>query len=151
LARMCTGHVLKDSGDVADSIPEEAATVIKAGPAGLTLDERDEQRYVLTDLLDDLRGTSDSVEAAFIGGRLLEVIGSLVLMGSLQWTGRGKWLARELADLDGGFGQRLSEGLTALAVSGCKQPLIDVVSDVLDGVGGPLTEGYAAGHFLKSP
>ena len=144
LARMCTGHVIKDIEGVAEEIQRRANAVISAGPAELTLEEREQRRYFLTDLLDDLRGTSDPVETVFIASHLLQTAGTLVLQSGRHWTGSGKWLARQLEEVDGEYGPRLVEGLRTLVATGRKDPLIAVVTEILDLAGGPLTEGYGA-------
>lgn len=146
LASMCTGHVLKDTGGIAGEIQQEAANIIAAGPSELTSDERAQRRYFLTDLLDDLRGTSDPIEELFIGTYLVQTAGILVLQNGRHWNGNGKWLARQLAEVDGEFAAALSQGLRTLTVNGDKQPLIEVVTAVLDAAGGPLTEGYTVGR-----
>lgn len=144
LARMCSGYVIKDFDGVAEEIQRQANTVISAGPAELTPEEREQRRYFLTDLLDDLRGTSDPIETVFIAGHLLQTAGMLVLQSGRHWTGSGKWLARQLEEVDGEFDSRLAEGLRVLVSTGDKNPLIEVVTEILGRAGGPLTEGYGA-------
>ncbi|CAG4917390.1 unnamed protein product, partial [Acidithrix sp. C25] len=56
-------------------IQEEARAIIDAGPAALTNEDRARRRYRLTDLLENLRGTSDHVETVFIASQLLREAG----------------------------------------------------------------------------
>jgi hypothetical protein len=145
LARMCgDGYVLRSFGDEAHEIQNEARKVIDAGPAALTDEEREQRRYRLTDLLDDLLGTSDSVEIVFIANQLLNMAGELALLSQRQWTGGGKWLARHLAAAPDDFANRLADAFRLLMTTDNKQPMIDIVSVILNLAGGPLTEGFGA-------
>jgi len=145
LARMCAdGYVLRSSGEEATEIQDEARMVIDAGPAALTDEERAQRRYRLTDLLDDLRGTSDSVEIVFIASQLLDLAGELALLSERRWIGGGKWLARHLAAASDDFANRLADAFRLLLATDDKQPMIEVVSAILYMAGGPLTEGFSA-------
>jgi len=145
LAQMCAdGYVLKDTGGIVSGIQDEARALINAGPPELTVEERDQRRYFLTDLLDDLRGSTDPVETVFIASHLLQTAGALALQSERRWTGAGKWMARHLENSPGDFASRLVAAFSVVLANGDKQPLIDVVSSVLSLAGGPLTEGYGA-------
>jgi len=145
LARMCAdGYVLRSLKDEADEIQGEAQKIIDDGPAALTDEEREQRRYRLTDLLDDLRGTSDSAEMVFIASQMLNMAGELALLSERRWTGAGKWLARHLAAAPDQFANRLADAFRMLIATDDKQPMIEVVSAILDLAGGPLTEGFGA-------
>jgi hypothetical protein len=145
LAAMCAdGHVLRSIGDEATEIQVEARTFIDAGPTALTYEESEQRRYRLTALLDDLRGTSDSVEVVFIAGQLLQETGELALLSERRWTGQGKWLARHLAEGPDDFAYRLANAIKVLLATGDKKPMIEGVSSILDLAGGPLTDGFVA-------
>ena len=145
LARMCAdGYILRDAWGEAADLQREARAVIDAGPAALTNEERLERRYALTDLLDDLRGSTNQIEIVFIAGQLLEMAGERVLVSERRWTGAGKWLARHLNDAPGEFANQLASALRTLVATGDKQPMISVVNEVLEQAGGPITEGFVA-------
>ena len=143
LARMCAdGYVLRDAWREAADLQREARTVIDAGPAALTDGERLQRRYALTDVLDDLRGSSNQVEIVFIAGQLLQMAGELALVSERRWSGAGKWLARHLDDAPGEFADQLASAFSSLVSTGDKQPMIDVVGEVLELAGGSITEGF---------
>lgn len=145
LAQMCAdGHVLRSVASEATEIQDEARTFIANGPPALTDVELEQRRYRLTDLLDDFRGSSDSVEIAFIASRLVEEAGDLALRSARRWTGTGKWLARHLDTAGDDLAIRLVHGLKTVLCANDKQPLIESISEVLDMAGGPLTEGFIA-------
>ena len=142
---MCAnGAVLRNLDHVGSDLQTEAQRVIDAGTMPLSSEELDQRRYGLTDTLDDLRGTTDPIEMAFIAGHLLASAGELVLLNRRRWTGQSKWLARHLAEAPGGFAGLLANGVYELQATGDKQPMINAVGAVLDLAGGPLTEGYRA-------
>ena len=143
---MCAdGYILRSFGEEATEIQFEARSTIDVGPAALTDEERELRRYRLTDLLDDLRGTSDSVDIVFIASQLLGMTEELALLSERRWTGAGKWLARHLENGPDEFASRLADAFRLLIATDDKQPMIEVASAILDLAGGPLTEGFG-GH-----
>lgn len=144
LARMCTGYVLRDVTDLADSIQLEAQGVIDAGPPELSVEQIDERRYHLTDLLDDFDGANDPDEIIFIAGQLIHQAGGLALASQRRWRGTGKWMVRQLNEAGGDVAGRLAQSFRAFVVTGEKDELHEVVLEVLSLAGGPLTDGYVA-------
>lgn len=70
LARMCAeGRLLVDVGGAGGRLQHEARALLEAGPPPVPAAELDRRRYMLTDSLDDLRGSRDPVEDVFIGRR----------------------------------------------------------------------------------
>lgn len=116
--------------------PEErqaaCARVLAEGPGPLAPAERDHVRYMLTDLVDDYQHASAD-EKPVLAAVLWLQAGSAALNLADHWVGTGKWLLRELRDLDEALAERW------LAARG--DPA-DFARMVLDQAGGPLFEGY---------
>jgi predicted nucleotidyltransferase len=143
LLRMCVdGHILVSDGDAAADIQDEARKRLGAGPPPVPEEKFLWLRYSMTDLLDDLRGATDSAELAFISSALLNSTAELLLLSNNRWLGAGKSLARQLADLDPDLIERLVGAQRALLADGNKEPLDRAVMETLNKTGGPLTEGY---------
>jgi hypothetical protein len=143
LARMCAeGRLLVDVGGAGGRLQHEARALLEAGLPPVPAAELDRRRYMLTDSLDDLRGSRDPVEDVFIGAGLVADAGELAVLAQGGWLASGKWVPRTLAALPGDLGQVLAGAARALARDGDKQPLDDAVTGVLGLAGGPLTEGY---------
>jgi hypothetical protein len=143
LLRMCAdGHVLVNEGGAATDIQAEARKRLDVGPPPVPSEKLLWLRYSITDLLDDLRGATDSAELVFIASALLNATGELLLLSNNRWLGAGKSLARYLADLDPDLLDRLVGAQRALLANGNKDPLDRAVTEVLNRAGGPLTEGY---------
>jgi hypothetical protein len=90
------------TGDAAEAavVRRRCATVLHGGPSPLTTKERNRLRYGLTDLLDDLAHSVDPAETAALAATLWLAIADAACAAAGHWTGRGKWAARELRDLD---------------------------------------------------
>ncbi|MQY21755.1 hypothetical protein NRB20_48680 [Nocardia sp. RB20] len=104
-------------------------------------------RYGVTDLLDDLAGAQDVNERLAIAVTLWQATSHLLLTAAGHWSGGGKWLHREVAHFDelGGttFASALADGMRAVALGEIRS-MVDIVTAVLDRVGGRLFEGYRA-------
>lgn len=116
----------------------EAEAHMAAGPPEPTRDELDIARYALTDLLDDLTHAVDADEREVITAALWTMAAQKLLLAENRWDGRGKWLLRELRELDPVAARdwvRARSGPEATAA---------FARTVLDRLGGPLFEGYRA-------
>jgi GNAT superfamily N-acetyltransferase len=124
---------------------QACAAVLAAGPGPLPPDEVDRARYRLTDLLDDLvHAVADDERTAITGtGWVAAADGALRLGG--HWVGTGKWLLRELRDMDPALADRW------LAAAGSADRLAAFVREVLDAAGGPLFDGYRAAGERPDP
>jgi hypothetical protein len=141
LVRMCAeGRILLSVEGAAERYADEAKALLEEGPKPPSAELLELRRYLLTDLLDDLRGCTDEVELAYLAGGLVTAASELVLLLANRWTGGGKWLPRRLAEVDSDLPGRLVEAQRA-AFSGERDLLEGVVLDVLRRAGGPLTEG----------
>jgi hypothetical protein len=137
LARMCTdGVVLVGAGGVAAAVRDEAKAVLAAGPPPPEPAELDRRRYGLSDLLDDLAGTSEEGEQAIICSCVVRETAELALVARGAWLGTGKWLLRELRAAD----PQLAEEL--LAAREDPPRLAALAGRVLAMAGGRLWDGY---------
>ena len=137
LTRMvATGVQLVGDKSHAESVQAECTKVLAAGPAPLTDAERDNIRYRLTDLLDDLTHVTDSGERTVIATTAWTSAAEQALALGQRWTGNGKWLLRELRALDPELAERwLIAHADPTAIAG-------FIHDVLAQAGGPLFSGY---------
>ena len=143
LLHMCAlGQVLVDRDGGAVGLQERAQARLAAGPALLSVTEREDRRYLISDLLDDLTGCQDGDELIFIGVRLLTAVGELVLLEKRVWLGRGKWLLRRLRQTDPGTCEQLVGGFRGLVAGGNPAALRQAAEVVLNRSGGRLMEGY---------
>jgi hypothetical protein len=116
----------------------ECARILAAGPPPLTREEIDRQRYALTDLIDDLNHAVDVAERITMTATGWVAAGDAALRLGGHWTGRGKWLLRELRDMDPELAGEW------LAAAGSAARTATFAREVLDRSGGPLFDGYRA-------
>ncbi|MFJ5234173.1 nucleotidyltransferase domain-containing protein [Kitasatospora sp. NPDC088391] len=137
-----TGLVLLDRDGHAARLVEEARAELLTGPQPLPAARREDLRYALTDLLDDLGDAPDRWEAQAIAAETLRTAAELLGDHHRAWIGTGKWFPRRLLAADPERAARLLEGQHLLAGTGDPAPLLAAAREVLDLVGGPLSDGY---------
>ena len=143
LLRMCAESVvLRDTAGVAADVREEARRRIAEGPAALTDRERDAMRYALTDLLDDLAGCRSDAERPYIAAAVTTRTARLALAAAGAWSGNGKALHRALRSVEPDLATRVVDAHRRAVCDASGGDLRAVAFDVLDRVGGPLSEGY---------
>jgi hypothetical protein len=116
----------------------EARALMTAGPPFPTQGELETARYGLTDLIDDLVHAVDAGDRVVIIGTLWTTAAQNLLLAENRWAGNGKWLLRELRDLDPAAAR------TWLAAAADPEATAAFARTVLDRLGGPLFEGYRA-------
>jgi ribosomal protein S18 acetylase RimI-like enzyme len=117
-------------------ITARCAAVLAAGPGPLPDAATAQQRYVLTDVLDDLVHATDPGERTAIAGYAWGTAGEAALRLGGHWVGRGKWLLRELRDLDPDLAGEW------LAAAGDPNRVAAFLRRLLKSAGGPLFDGY---------
>ncbi|GAB2580712.1 nucleotidyltransferase domain-containing protein [Kribbella endophytica] len=123
-------------GDPTDD-QKAAREHLDAGPPPLDQAETDNLRYALTDLLDDLTHApldEQAVIATYTWIRTAEA----TLQFRDHWVGNGKWLLRELRDLDPAYADRW------LAARTDTDAIRKLAEEALTLAGGPLFAGYQA-------
>jgi hypothetical protein len=133
---VATGVLLLGECPHATQVQAECAAVLAAGPAPLTDEERAAARYGLTDLLDDLTHARDLGERTVVATTAWITAARQALALGGHWVGTGKWLLRELRDMDNDLATRW------LAAHGDIDAIAAFVREVLDPVGGPLFAGH---------
>jgi len=132
-------------GDPADR-REACRALLDAGPEPMAPAQLEAARYGLTDLLDDLEHATDPGERLVIAATLWTNAAHGALVAANHWDGTGKWLLRELRgleeNLDGDGGQGLADRW--LAAHRDPAAIEAFAREVLDRLGGPLFDGYAA-------
>ncbi|GAA3197643.1 MULTISPECIES: nucleotidyltransferase domain-containing protein [Streptomyces] len=131
---LAQGEILVDEDGLGARLRTEMRQRLADGPAPATAAETDALRYELTDLLDDLAGTDDAGEAAFVAARVLTKTAQLALLTARHWQGNGKWLLRELRTARPDLAARLT------AAAGDPAALAQAARATLREVGGELRE-----------
>ncbi|MBC9821345.1 nucleotidyltransferase domain-containing protein [Terrabacter sp. MAHUQ-38] len=138
-------EVLVDTDGSGRQWQATARALLSAGPPRLAGDDLASLRYAVTDAMDDVTHAHDAHERLVTATMLADEAARLLLHGAGHWWGRGKWVVRELADLDTRDGSdwraRHEQGLVT-AAGGDVSLLLAFADDVLALHGGPLFEGH---------
>jgi len=134
------------SGALTATAQQLAAEIIAAGPARWDERELRQRRYMLTDLVDDLRAPRSHAERVAAGARLYELLADCILRAAGRWSARGKSIPRVLGQHDAALAARFVAAFDAL-FAGDAGAVVTLVEDVLRPLGGFLFEG----HRLDAP
>lgn len=149
LPRMVSeGIVIIDLGIVI-TIKEEANELLKKGPKVWSIKTIEMKRYMITDALDDLIGSTNREEELFIANTLADAIHEFVLRTNVQWIGASKWIVRALNQFDENFARKFVQAFNAFYKTGNKAAIIDLADEVLKPYGGRLFEGYSMGKGAR--
>ncbi len=140
MARLvASGVPLLAGGGTGDDVRRRCEDVLAQGPGPVTPDDLELMRYGLTDLLDDLADDRPATELTAVAVSVWRETAELALAAAGAWSGTGKWLMRELRDLDTREGSRLAAELdTALrrALAGDRAALLALAEQALERCGG---------------
>jgi hypothetical protein len=128
--------------DLSASLKRLAASILADGPPPLTQDDERKLRYVVTDLVDDIRAPRTPDELTASGGRLLEELANYVLRARGQWSARGKSIPRALAAADRDLATRYSGAFADLFERHDPRGVVGLAEDLLSPAGGFLFDGY---------
>ncbi|MFK3679473.1 nucleotidyltransferase domain-containing protein [Microbacterium sp. NPDC090218] len=120
-----------------DELRRRWGGVLAAGP-DVDAAESAFRRYVITDLLDDLRDATDPLEQQVVASLLFERMAELMLLSDGRWVAAGKWLPRRLRALSLERADRLSTPLLA----GEFASFADRVEEELLRAGGRVQAGF---------
>jgi ribosomal protein S18 acetylase RimI-like enzyme len=143
LANMTSTGVRLVGPDV-DAVQQRARAHLEAGPIPWTPEQVDYRRYVLTDALDDLRGARDFDERDMVANQIVTMAAELRLGAAGEWLGKGKWMLRCLRQCDPPLADSLMAAHRATVATDDRVGLINMCEQVLDLVGGRLSEGFVA-------
>lgn len=145
LQRMVTEAVPVRVHPLVDQLKAEAARQLLAGPTPWTVEQLNQNRYFLTDLLDDFIGVEDRTEGLAIATRLFDQAASFHLTASGRWLGQGKWLPRELTALNQADADRFSDAFDRYFRFDEKQVVISLIETWLMQHGGRHFDGFSIG------
>jgi hypothetical protein len=143
---VATGRVIGSDVVRANTLKAYAAGIISNGPPPLATKRRDLLRYVITDMLDDLRGTRSLAEIRAIAAQLFQPLADLTLLGRGTWSGKGKWIPRLLATLDRQLAQQFDDAFR-LAAEGNSAAILALADNELARHGG----AFFAGDKRQAP
>jgi hypothetical protein len=130
--------------EMSRELKRRAAAVIEAGPPVLDSENERRMRYVVSDLLDDLRAPRSHEELIGAGARLYEQLADYHLRRRGLWSAKGKAIPRALRQADAALGAVYCDAFAELFARGDPQAVIRLAEDLLRGSGGPLFDCFRA-------
>ncbi|WP_353894055.1 nucleotidyltransferase domain-containing protein [Proteinivorax hydrogeniformans] len=142
MSMIVEGIPIVDTKKNVNVLKREFEDVIKKGPKPLSDDEIKEYRLKITEMVEDLKGSSDHFESTFIVNRLSFLLSEFVMRLNRHWIGEGKWMHRELIEFDSKYAERFNRAFASFYSNKDKDRLIEFVEENLASVGGFLFSGY---------
>jgi hypothetical protein len=136
------GHEIPNPTDLSRMLKARAAALINAGPPPLDSESERRRRYMVTDVLDDLRRWRSREELLASGARLFEELADYHLRSSGYWSARGKAILRALQRADPTLCARYCRSFESLFRDADVGHVIQLTEELLKGHGGVLFDGY---------
>lgn len=124
-------------GDDLDELRTTWSQTLDSGPE-IDVHELGFRRYVITDVLDDLRDATDPLERNVLAATVFERTAELMLLTAGRWIGTGKYLPRRLRELPAGRVDALADPY----LRGDHDALADAVEHELFSAGGRVQVGF---------
>ena len=135
------GQAIPESHPLVFKLKSLADRVLEVGPQIYNEEQLIDQRYAISDLLDDLRAPRNDFEAVVIAAKLHERLGEFWFRAQGRWSASGKHIPRRMHRLDPNFAECWQVAF-AEAFSGKRERLIELTEGVLDRYGGYFFDGY---------
>ncbi|WP_346726724.1 nucleotidyltransferase domain-containing protein [Bacillus suaedaesalsae] len=126
-------------------IQEESRELLDAGPIEWSQQTIRIKRYFITDLIDDLIGSTKRAETIYITNTLVELLHEYILRTNNQWIGSSKWIDRSLRTFDEELADEFLRAMEEIYINNDKNCLITLAEKALLPHGGFLFEGFSLG------
>ena len=132
------------ANEVSRALKQLAASVIAAGPPELDVQTEQRMRYIVSDLIDDLRAPKSKDELVGTGARLYEHLADYHLRRQGLWSAKGKAIPRVLQRVDPELCRKYAQSFNTLFTLGDVTAVVHLAEELLRAAGGPLFDGYRA-------
>jgi hypothetical protein len=136
------GQEIPEPNEFSQGLKRLAAEVLAAGPPVWNEEDFRRMRYMLTDVIEDIRHPRGDAELVATGARLYEVVADFYLRSRTLWSARGKAVPRRLREVDAEFAARFCAAFETLFTTKRSEQLVALVEELLEPFGGFLFDGY---------
>jgi hypothetical protein len=136
------GQEIPGPTDLSRRLKARATAIIASGPPLLDLETERRRRYLLTDLLDDLRGWRSPGELMACGARLFEDLADYHLRAEGHWSGKGKAIPAALRRADAQLCTRYCAAFDSLFRRHEIGPVVSLAEQLMQSKGGLFFQGY---------
>ncbi len=119
-----------------------ANSVLDEGPPIWSENDIDNSRYMITDLINDLRDPRTTQEMHATATLLYPVLANHYFRSRNIWSAKGKAIPRKLHAIDATFARRFLESFEEVFSGSNPKKVISLSAEILEANGGFLFEGY---------
>src|SRR4029453_7405087 len=138
------GVEVPEPNELSRALKRRARAILDSGPPPLDTQAEARLRYVVTDVLDDLRDAWSYDELLGTGSQLFEVLANHYFRSRGLWSARGKSISRALVRQDTALCDTYCRSFEHLFKTGDPQQVIRLAEQLLENAGGSLFDGYRA-------
>ena len=134
--------VIPDETPTSRAIQTWARNVVATQPQVPASASSEEDRYWVTDLLDDFRDDRSPTELRAVACKLYPLICNFVLKTRAQWQGSGKTLPRQVERAAPDVSRVLEPAFETFFKTGDRTAVVRAISQILEPFGGELFDGF---------
>jgi len=135
------GVALPEGHPWSGALKSQADRIIGRGPEKWSVQQLDNARYGITDLLEDLRAPRSRFEGQAVVAQLHEQLGDFWFRAQGRWSASGKQIPRRMAKLNPEFAQSWVDAF-GRAFGGEPGQIVTFAEEVLQPYGGVLFDGH---------
>lgn len=132
---------------LAREVKDLAQNFLDKGPPAYSDKDLKNKRYMLGDLMDDLREPRSHQEAVATAVQMYEMLPDFFLRAQGLWSAKGKHIPRRLRTADPYLADRFENAMAAVFTEGHTDALVQIATEILAPYGGP----YFDGHSMEAP
>jgi hypothetical protein len=146
-AMVSEGIELPSATALSQRLKNMANSFLQAGPTQWSAKEIDSSRYIISDLIEDLREPRTQSEMYAIAVQLYNAISNHFFRRKGMWSAKGKTIPRRLREIDAIFADKFESAFESVFARSKTGDLISLADALLSAHGGFLFEG----HKLEAP
>ncbi len=144
------GREVTTPSDFSEKIKTLVKNFLNAGPAIWDKEQIDKERFLITDVLDDIQYSSGCDEQMTSAAWLLEALGQFYFRAQNKWCASGKSLIRYLKNDNPELATEFTNAFASLLQTGDSVSLTLLVKKILTPYGGLLWDGFSSDASIRS-
>ncbi|WP_323738759.1 GNAT family N-acetyltransferase [Candidatus Trichorickettsia mobilis] len=144
------GREVTNSSAFSENVKTLAQEVLNAGPATWDQEQIDKERFLITDVLDDIKNPVGRDEQIASTGWLLEALGQFYFRSQNKWCASGKSIIRYLKSDNPDLATEFTKSFESLFQTGSFVLLDLLVKKILEPYGGLFWNGFRSDASKKA-
>jgi predicted nucleotidyltransferase len=137
-----TGQEILEPNEFSAQAKNIAKEALSNGPDSWTQAEIDKERFLITDILDDIKSPNNKEEQINSAVHLFEPLLQFYFRASTKWTASGKSLMRLFKMDNPGLAKEWTAAFESLVQTGDAAAIERVITNILEPYGGFLWDGF---------